>query len=98
MIYKSYQIENKIEALKQNITLFYGENIGLINDFRIKIKKHYKDSTVLNFTQDEIIKNENLFYNEVYNTSLFGEKKIIFIIETSEKIFKFVENISIKNK
>ena len=96
MIYKSYQIENKIETLKQNINLIYGENIGLINDFRIKIKKHYKDCTVLNFTQDEILKNENLFYNEVNNDSLFGGEKIIFILETSEKIFKFVENISIK--
>ena len=63
MIYKSYQIENKIETLKQNITLIYGENIGLINDFRIKIKNHHKNCTVLNFTQDEILKNENLFYN-----------------------------------
>ena len=96
MIYKSYQIENKIETLKQNITLIYGENVGLVNDFRIKIKKHYKDCAVLNFTQDEILKNENLFYNEVNNNSLFGEEKIIFILETSEKIFKFVENISIK--
>tara|TARA_A100001015_G_scaffold214130_1_gene240310 strand:+ start:1691 stop:2671 length:981 start_codon:yes stop_codon:yes gene_type:complete len=96
MIYKSYQIENKIETLKQNINLIYGENIGLINDFRIKIKKHYKDCTVLNFTQDEILKNENLFYNEVNNDSLFGGEKIIFILETSEKIFKFIENISIK--
>lgn len=96
MIYKSYQIENKIETLKQNINLIYGENIGLINDFRIKIKKYYKDCTVLNFTQDEILKNENLFYNEVNNDSLFGGEKIIFILETSEKIFKFVENISIK--
>ena len=96
MIYKSYQVEDKIEKLKQNITLIYGENIGLINDFRIKIKKHHKNCTVLNFTQDEILKNENLFYNEVENISLFGEKKIIFILETTEKIFKFVENISIK--
>ena len=96
MIYKSYQIENKIETLKQNINLIYGENIGLINDFRIKIKKYYKDCTVLNFTQDEILKNENLFYNEVNNDSLFGGEKIIFILETSEKIFKFIENISIK--
>ena len=96
MIYKSYQVEDKIEKLKQNITLIYGENIGLINDFRIKIKKHHKNCTALNFTQDEILKNEDLFYNEVNNTSLFGGEKIIFILETSEKIFKFVENISIK--
>ena len=96
MIYKSYLIENKIESLKQNLTLIYGENIGLINDFRVKIREHHKDYTILNFTQDEILKNENLFYKEFFNTSLFGEKKIILILETSEKIFKFVENISIK--
>ena len=96
MIYKSYLIENKIETLKNNLTLIYGENTGLINDLKFKIRKHHKDCTILNFTQDEILKNENLFYKEVNNNSLFGEEKIIFILEASEKIFKFVENIPIK--
>ena len=38
MIYKSYLVEENIENLKNNISLFYGENIGLINHFKDKIK------------------------------------------------------------
>ena len=54
MICNSYLIENEIDSLKKNITLIYGENIGLVNDLRIKIRNHYKNCTILNFTQDEI--------------------------------------------
>ena len=96
MIYKSYLIENKIDSLKKNITLIYGENIGLINELKIKIREHYKNCTILNFTQDEILKNESLFYNEIDNISLFGEQKIIFILDTTEKIYKFIEDFKLK--
>lgn len=97
MICKSYLIEENLNLLKNNTILFYGENIGLINDFKNKIKKHHKNYTILNFTQDEVLKNENSILSEIENTSLFGDKKIIFVLETTEKIYKFTENISTKN-
>ena len=97
MICKSYLIEENLNLLKNNTILFYGENIGLINDFKNKIKKHHKNYTILNFTQDEVLKSENLILSEIENTSLFGDKKIIFVLETTEKIYKFFENISIEN-
>ena len=34
MIYKSYLIEKNINLLKNKFTLMYGENIGLINEFK----------------------------------------------------------------
>ena len=38
MNYKSYIFENNIRNLKNNIALFYGENLGLKSDFnKIKI-------------------------------------------------------------
>ena len=39
MIYKSYQVENNLSILKENIALFYGVNIGLKNEFKSSIKK-----------------------------------------------------------
>ena len=39
MIHKSYLIEQNIEKIINGITLFYGENLGLINDFKELIKK-----------------------------------------------------------
>ena len=34
MIYKSYLLEQNFDLLKTNLTLFYGENLGLQNDFK----------------------------------------------------------------
>ena len=38
MLYKSYLIEQNINNLDKNLFLFYGENIGLKNDFKKIIK------------------------------------------------------------
>ena len=69
MIYKSYLLEKNISLLKNHVTLFYGENLGLKNDFKNLIKEYYLKSEFLNFNQDEILKNEKLFFNEVSNIS-----------------------------
>ena len=42
MIHKSYLVEENFKILKNNIVLFYGENLGLIHDFKNKIKKKNK--------------------------------------------------------
>ena len=78
MIYKSYLLEQNIELIKNNIFLFYGENDGLKNEFKkkIRLKKAKKEILVLN--QDEILKNQNSFINEISNQSLFGEQRIFF--------------------
>ena len=39
MQFKSYLVENNINILDKNLNLFYGENLGLINEFKDKIKK-----------------------------------------------------------
>ena len=36
MIYKSYLIEQKVSQLDNKLLLFYGENLGLKNDFKTK--------------------------------------------------------------
>ena len=42
MIHKSYLIEQNLNLLKNNIALFYGENSGLIQDFKEKIAFNLK--------------------------------------------------------
>ena len=39
MIYKSYLVENNFSVFKEKLTLFYGENLGLKNDFKKIIKE-----------------------------------------------------------
>ena len=79
MIYKSYLVEQNLKILKNNILLFYGENFGLQNDFKNKIRTNYENAEIISFTQEEILKNENNFYNEIFNISLFEKEKIYFI-------------------
>ena len=93
MIYKSYLIEGKIDLLKENIILFYGENLGLKDDLKNKIKNSKKEASILVYNQDDILKNEDFFFNEILNVSLFEEKKIFFINEATDKILNIVENI-----
>ena len=50
MIYKSYLIEQNFRLLVKNIVLFYGENLGLQNEFKNQIKVNNKNAEIINFT------------------------------------------------
>jgi len=96
MIYKSYLVEQNIEILKSNFTLFYGENLGLKNFFEKKLVND-KNNKVLKYSQDEILKNENNFYSEMNNISLFGEKKIFIINNATDKILTILKELIQQN-
>ena len=93
MIYKSHIIEQNIKALKENCVLFYGENLGLKNEIKEKIKSDNINSEIIIFNQEEILKNKNLLYNEIQNISLFEKKKIYFLNEVNDKILPIIENL-----
>ncbi len=98
MILKSYKVEQDISLINDKLILFYGQNLGLQNDFKIKIKLKNKDSIIINIDQEEILKNKDSFFSEVLNFSLFEKKKIFFINNTSDKIIAILEEIIPKVK
>ena len=80
MIIKSYLLEQDIKLLSdKNLFLFYGENLGLKNDFKNLIKLNSPDYKIININQDEVIKNQENFLSEFLNFSLFEKKKIYYI-------------------
>lgn len=93
MIYKSHILEEDINQLRNNITLFYGENFGLINEFKEKIQEINKDKKIIKVNQENILKDQNIIFNEIRNISLFDEKKIIFIYGANDKILNIIEEI-----
>ena len=108
MIIKSYQVQNnKSNFLKYNFFLLYGENLGLKKDIRKLIKKVIEQKNnsleILFLYENEILDNEEKFYELIYSGSLFGEKKIITIYDATDKIFekisdvynKYPENVSL---
>ena len=91
MIYKSYLVEQNLNNILGKICLFYGENIGLKNEFKEKLKRIKKEFTYLNFNQDEILKNNSILFNEINNLSLFEKEKIIFIENSNDKILETIK-------
>ena len=93
MLYKSYLIENNFSNLKEKISLFYGENLGLKNDFKRIIKEVNSEDEILYFNQDEIIQNNNVLIKEITNVSLFERKKIFFVENINDKFLDLVMEI-----
>ena len=91
MIFKSYQIEENINLLQNRFVLFYGENLGLIDEFKKTIKNI--NTNIIKFSQDEVLQNKNILFNEVQNLSLFEEKKIFFITSVNDKIIDTIEEL-----
>ena len=97
MIIKSYEVKkNKPSFLKNNFFLLYGENIGLkkdIKDFITAAIKELNDGVeILSLYESEVTDNEENFFNLIYSGSLFSQKKIIIIHETTDKIVKKIND------
>ena len=67
MIFKSFNVEKNISLIDNlDAVLFYGENIGLKDDFKNYIKKHNKDVERISLFQNDII-NNNIIYNQIFS-------------------------------
>ena len=94
MLYKSYLIEQNIKILNKNFILFFGENLGLKNEIKKKIKIENKNAEIITFYQEEIVKNNHLLHNEINNISLFESEKIFIIEHANDKIFELIKELS----
>ena len=94
MILKSFLLEKNLSLIDNyKILLFYGENIGLKDEFKYNLKRKFSSFEKILFEESEIIKNEKLLYDQINNISMFGGNKIIFINEVSEKLVNKIDNI-----
>ncbi len=98
MIIKSYEVQkNKSNFSKYNFFLLYGENLGLKKDIRKFIKTGIEQGSnnaeILFLYEDEILDDEENYYNLIYTGSLFSNKKIITIYEATDKIIKKISDI-----
>ena len=94
MLTKSYILENDLKKLSNyNSILFYGINIGLKKHFKETLKSLNNKNLILNYSQEDLIKNEEKLLNEISMSSLFQEKKIIFIENGSDKFFNALEKM-----
>lgn len=94
MILKSFEIENNIQKVVQyKFVLIYGENIGLKETLKKKIIELNKKADIVNLYQEDISKHKNIILNEIKNSSLFSEEKIIIVNQTNESILRELEDV-----
>ena len=98
MIFKSYVVEENIEILTSNYILFYGENTGLIEDFKNTIIKKNHKNNVIKLFQEDILNNSKIIIDEINNSSLFNDEKIFIIQNVNDKFIKIIEEIFSSNK
>ena len=91
MIVKTFEISKK-KFDKQNFFLVYGENEGLKNEVIQNLKKGLIGS-IENYEESQIVNNYELFYEKLFNKSLFENEKTIIIKRCSEKIIEVIENL-----
>ena len=96
MIVKVFEFK-KINISKFSLFLFYGKNEGLQNEI---INKHFLDKfegQINKYEESEFINNIETITTELLNRSLFDDKRILIISRVSDKIFKYIEELSEKN-
>ena len=91
MIVKSFEI-NKGKFDQQNFFLIYGDNEGLKKEIIQNLKKNIKGK-IESYDETQIVNNKELFYEKIFNQSLFDKEKIIIINRCSEKIYETIDNI-----
>ena len=92
MILKSFEIE-KINISKNNYYLFYGENSGYKKEIiEKKFKSEFNENT-FNYDENEILKDENKFFDQILIKSFFEKQKLILIFRTTDKLLKIIKEI-----
>ena len=96
MIIKSFELKKK--QLKNNkYFLLYGNNEGLIEETIEEILKPILAKNIYNYEETEILKNVENFKENLLNKSFFEDEKLIIIKRISDKFFKIIEEIILKN-
>ena len=95
MIIKSFDLNKN--SFKENFYLLYGENQGYKDQIiKSKFKDKYSECTY-SYDENEILNNQESFYNELISKSFFEKEKLIIINRATDKIKDIIEEIIEKN-
>ena len=92
MLIKYFDLE-KINKNKINYYLFYGPNIGLIEDTIKNIFKPIFSKNIINYDELDILNNKEEFKEQIFNKSFFDDDKFIIINRATDKIFEIIKEI-----
>ena len=92
MIIKSFEI-NKLNTLKQNFFLFYGENEGFKNQIISNEFENFFKKNIYRYEEKEILNNKENFFNNISTKSFFDNERLIVISRATDKIYNIIEEI-----
>ena len=96
MIIKSFE-HSKINIEKNKFFLLYGENEGFKNQIiKERFKKFYHENIYL-YEENEILQNEEAFFDNILSKSFFENKKLIIVTRATDKINNIMEELLEKN-
>ena len=91
MIIKSFDLNKN--NFKENFYLLYGENQGYKDQIiKSKFKDKYSECTY-SYDENEILNNQESFYNELISKSFFEKEKLIIVNRATDKIKNIIEEI-----
>ena len=92
MIIKSFEIA-KVDLKDKRFFLLYGENQGHKNEIiEKKLKVKYSENTYY-YDENEILNNEEIFFNNILSKSFFENEKLIIINRVSDKITLIIKEL-----
>ena len=92
MLIKYHDLK-KINKDKINYYLFYGPNVGLIEDTIKNIFKPIFSKNIINYDELDILNNKEEFKEQIFNKSFFDDDKFIIINRATDKIFEIIKEI-----
>ena len=100
MIIKSFSIDYEKLFSDYKINLIYGENFHLKTEILNKLTQIFKKNEFKTkfIKEDELLKNIEILDNYLNQDSLFGEKEILIIQETSDKLLDYINFSEIDKK
>ena len=92
MIKKYYELK-KIDLKKNQFFLLYGENEGHKKQIIEEEFKKFYSENIYHYEENEVIKNEESFFNNILSKSFFESEKLIIISRVTDKIKDIVEKL-----
>ncbi len=96
MIIKFYDLKKNLNK-DINFYLFYGNNIGLIDEAISNTVIPNSSKNVNYYEESELLNNIDVFKEEIFNRSLFDDTKLVLVSRVTDRILHVIEDIIEKN-
>ena len=95
MIIKYFDLKKNLK--KNKFFLFYGNNKGLIRETIDNTLIPSLNNNIFSYEEIDVLKDKESFRENLINKSFFEKEKIIIVNRVTDKFFKIVEEIVLRN-